>query len=283
MSENLSPDVLRTLDLLSRGKEVDIAPPERTGKSIFEERIEKPLERVVREGQAARDVREQDPVVRKAIRGKPATEEEIAERRVYSAIAKDYGSFSSNPDPTGMIDTGFAADNFRLPEVKEADRKLEAASYIVDGEDDPVGFDDPDNPFNLEAGEALSANVTLEELYNEDQFTGDDDESDADWWSRNLGQPGQRLRETGFGLRKTPAPLGGVPLTKIVKKGDTFAEHGGLAGAAAELAMFLTLATKETIKAGAGAVTLGFSPYDDSYEDLKNALARFFIEDCIDT
>lgn len=282
MSENLSPDVLRTLDLLSRGKEVDIAPPERTGKSVLEERIEKPLERAVREGQAARDVREQDPVVRKAIRGKPATEKEIADRQMYSAMEEDYGSFISDPDPTGMIDTGFAADTFRLPEVQESYRKLEAASYIVDGEDDPVGFDDPDNPFDLEAGQALNANVTLEEFYNQDQFPDDDDEDDDDWWSRNLGQPGQRLREIGFGLRKPPTPLGGVPLKKIVKTGDTFAEHGGLAGAAAELAMFLTLASKETIKAGAGAVTLGFSPYDDSYEDLKNGLVRFFNKDSKD-
>ena len=117
MSEKLSPDVLRTLDLLSRGKEVDIAPPERTGKSVLEERVERALEGGVRKGQAARAVREQDPIVRKAIRGKPPTEKEIADRQMYSAMEEDYGSFISNPDPTGMIDTGFAADTFRLPEV----------------------------------------------------------------------------------------------------------------------------------------------------------------------
>ena len=118
-NDTLSPEVEKFLrNLTGTGSELDDPKSPlrtKTGKSRLQRELEK--------GKLPSDARSI-----MGQRGDPRrilSEEERRDALMREAMSEDYGQFISDPDPTGSVDTGFAAETRMLPEVQESYAKLQ--------------------------------------------------------------------------------------------------------------------------------------------------------------
>ena len=250
-NDTLSPEVEKFLSELD-----DPKSPLRTttGKSRLERELEKG-----RLPSDARSIMGQRGDPRRIL-----SEEEQQDALMREALAKDYGQFISDPDPTGSVDTGFAAETRMLPEVQESYAKLQRDAFILEGEDDPIDF--TDQRFGEQDVEALKDEISFQELMTEKE-----NEEDKAWYENAFDVAGERFRALGFGGRKTVAFAGGVPI-KSPDKVEKFAEHGGLAGGATELGLFALDIAGEIRKGVFGTLEVAINPVD-ALTDFANGLS----------
>ena len=196
---------------------------------------------------------------------KPLSDDE----RTRIAMSKDYGTFPDYYDPTGMIETGNAAETLMLKEVQESIRKLEA---LKPEPDVMLGIETLEE--DPEKTEFITQQPSVLERARKIQKDKDEKESKTFF---DIAMTG--VQSTVFGTQKKPAFGVNVPIEEV-----RLDQHAGIVGAAEGLADLALIAIKELPKLSGGAfrTLVQLDENDepvvrDIFTDLSNLSSYFFM------